>query len=296
MRCLPMMRAVVVLGISLMLGACAGLSGVGPDARELQALHDEARTALERGDRPTALYALQQARELAPEDVETLEMLLRLYRLSGDAQREASIALQLLLVDPDHVTALERLGLISLRQGRPLIAADYLRQATQLDPGRWESWSGLGVIADTNGEHELARTYYHRSLDELPGHPRVLANLGWSLILSGEPEQAEVQLRQSLSAAPDSSTTRSNLAHALALQGRYEEARAIYRDLYAPAVVANNLGQAALQRGDRAEARSFLRQAVDLHPRYYEHAARALERLEAGEMPDQPFELRVGQP
>ena len=107
----------------------------------------------------------------------------------------------------------------------------------------------------------------------VPGHPKLLANLGWSNLLAGDLTEAEKRLQQSLQADPDSLTTRSNLAFCVALQGRYEEALSLYETLYSEPVAANNVGYAALSRGDFAEARNYFDTAIEKNPSFYQKAA-----------------------
>lgn len=271
--------------------AMAGCASLPSAENRLASLQQDSRQALESGDHTSALVALREAHGLEPDNPETLELLLTLYNQLGERDNEAAAALQLLAVEPDHPQALMRMGQLSLQRGNLTVAAEHFQRATESDPEQWAAWNGLGIIADSQGHHDEAQAHFHRSLDVLPGHPRVLANLGWSLLLSGSYTEAEERLRESLEIEPASETTRSNLAYALALQGKYQQAAEHYRTLYDEHTTANNLGQAALQRGDENTARDYLRRAVQLSPRYYEKAARALEQIESGEQQPSLFTL-----
>jgi Flp pilus assembly protein TadD len=136
--------------------------------------------------------------------------------------------------------------------------------------------NGLGIIADEEQRFDEAEDYFLKALSIVPGHPKVIANLGWSKLLAGELKEAESLLKKSLQIEPDSLATRSNLAYSIALQGKYEEALALYESLYDKSVAANNVGYAALSRGDISTARSYLGDAIDLNPSYYRKAANNL--------------------
>jgi Flp pilus assembly protein TadD len=262
-----------------LLSACASHSGT-PPADRLDALNDAARRALDMGDLNNAGLILRDAYALDRRNIDTLQLMLHLHTTLDDSSSMETVALQIMQLDPDNVIAIERMGMLALRQDRLLIARDYLTRATELDPGRWSAWNALGIVTDRETRHEEARSYYLRGLALLPGHPQILANLGWSLLLEGNYEAAEQRLQASLQTLPDVVTTRSNLALSIAMQGRYDEARDHYLSLYSDAVTANNLGVAAWRRGDTEQARVFFQQAVSLSPNYYERAAENLRLLQ----------------
>jgi len=275
---------VILRGPSVLLIGCltvTGCASLSSTETRLAELRQEGSQAMQVGDHATASTALRQAYELDAENASTLELLLPLYNQMGDRNGEASIALQLLAVDPDHPRALTTMGQLALQQGNVTVAAEHLERSTESDPEQWAAWNGLGIIADSEGRHAEAQMHFHRSLRILPGHPKVLANLGWSLLLSGHYAEAEEQFRESLSIEPESKITRSNLAYALALQGNYRQAEEYYLQLYDEAITANNLGQAAVQRGETDVARAYLQRAMRLSPRYYEKAAQALQQIDS---------------
>jgi Flp pilus assembly protein TadD len=276
----PLSWTQLLLVAWLLLTGCASVSSLED---RLAGLQQEGREALESGDNTSAMVALREAYSLAPENLDTLELLLRLHNRLGERDSEVVIALQLVALQPDHARALTQLGQIALQQGNLTVADQHFARATRADPAQWAAWNGMGIIADQEGRHGEAQAHFGRSLEILPGNPRALANLGWSLLLVGRLSEAEQRLRESLEVEPEARVTRSNLAHALALQGDYQQAEQHYRMIYDAPTTANNLGYAAWQRGDLTVARGYLRDALRLSPTYYERAARTLERLEAGE-------------
>lgn len=272
-------RIVCAILLCLTLSACAS----APSALPQQRIHDlnaAARQALDMGDHGSAALMLRDAYALHNNHPDTLDLMLHLHTTMGDDSSAETVALQILQHQPDNARAVERMGNFALRQGRLFIARDYYARATELDPGLWSAWNGLGIVADEQGDHTQAQAYFLRGLALIPGHPRLLANLGWSLLLDGHYEAAETRLRASMRTAPEVAVTRSNLAMSLALQGRYDEAREHYLHLYSEAVTANNLGVAALRRGDTGRARDFFQQAVQQSPNFYERATENLRQLQ----------------
>lgn len=275
-----MTRTLTASFLSLvLLAACTTSSELTPGSRAA-GLNDAARQALDMGDLNSATIILRDAYALDSRNIDTLELMLRLHTTSDNTRSMETVGLHILQLDKDNTLALETMGVLELRQNRLFIARDYLTRVTELNPGRWSAWNALGIVADREGQHEQARSYFLRGLALIPGHPQILANLGWSLLLDGHYEAAEERLRASLETQPDASTTRSNLALGIAMQGRYEEAREHYRSLYSDAVAANNLGIAAMRRGDTERARDFFQQAVNLSPTFYERAAENLRQLQ----------------
>jgi len=112
------------------------------------------------------------------------------------------------------------------------------------------------------------------------GHPKLTADLGCSKVMPGELQEAEILLQDALKTASDVATTRSNLAFCIALQGRYDQALQIYTDLYGQSTAFNNVGYAAMLRGDKEIAGTYLQQAISSRPSFYAKAAKNLARVE----------------
>jgi Flp pilus assembly protein TadD len=266
-----------LLLIGGLLSACATVSELPSAPADLRA---EAEQALDEGDLATALSKLRQTYAFDPQNVETLRLLARLYDVSNSPADRQQVLQQIVTLDNANAFGFEQLGLLTLSSDNPTQAKTYLQIAHALEPERWMTLNGLGVIADAQELFEEAESFFNKALIIVPGHPQVIANLGWSKLLSGELEAAESLLKESLQIEPDSLTTRSNLAYSIALQGKYEEALALYESLYDKSVAANNVGYAALSRGDLRIARSYLGDAIDLNPSYYRKAVNNLSGVD----------------
>jgi Flp pilus assembly protein TadD len=270
---------VVLLLIVLLFAGCASAPHGAP-AADILTTRMEAAAALNAGDLPTALVSLRSLQARGDTSVETLKLTARLHTQTGDAEALYRVNEQIIAQDPSELQSLTLLGIAAVRRGELAIAAEYLQRAVVVDPRHWPAHNGLGVIADKEHRFADAERHFKRALEILPGHPRLIGNMGWSKLLSGQLEEAQALLEQALLLAPEEKITRSNLALSLALQGHYERARSLYTELYGEAAAANNLGYAAMVRGDDAAAAAFLRDAIHARASFYTRAANNLARVE----------------
>lgn len=261
--------AYLLIPILFLFAACTTIPGEMSDPDVLRA---QAELALDEGDLPTALVKLRRAYSEDGDNIETLRLMARFYATSNSTTEQRQVLQQLLTVDPSNAYGLEQLGLLELQAGQLNQADNYFKFALVIDSQRWMALNGLGVIADNQIRYAEAAAYFLKALAIVPGHPKLLANLGWSKLLAGDLPEAESRLQESLQAEPDSITTRSNLAFSIALQGRYQEALQLYETLYSEPVAANNVGYAALSRGDSAAARRYFDTAVKNSPSFYRKA------------------------
>lgn len=269
--------------LALLLAGCTTMPA-GTVQSEADLILAETELAMNKGDLATALVKLRRLQSIDPVNRDGLRLSARLYAQIGDTAAEQLATEQILEHDPRDVQALAWLGLSALRSGQLSVAADYLQQVVTIDPYHWQALNGLGVIADAEGRPADAQVYFRRGLAIIPGHPKLTANLGWSKVLAGELAEAEVLLQDSLKTAPDVLATRSNLAFCIALQGRYEQAMEIYTALYGEATASNNVGYAAMLRGDDKVAETFLQQAISSKPSYYAKAAKNLARIDSSSL------------
>ncbi len=175
--------------------------------------------------------------------------------------------------------ALQGRGLVALKRGDLEPAQSLLDRAVVLDPGLWRSWNALGRLRDGEKKHDAARVAYRRAIELNPKAAFLHNNLGFSLLASGEPVYAEAALKRALELDPKLEVAATNLRLALALQGRYGSALA-GADRADRAVIMNNVGYAALLRGDHEKARSLFLDAMATDPGFFGEARRNLAFLE----------------
>jgi len=280
---LPALRINSFILLVLLVTGCAAIPA-GSSQSETDSLLAQTELALNAGDLATALVKLRALQGIDPANPDGLRLSARFYAQIGDTEAQQLVTAQILEQNPHDVQALAWLGLSALRSGQLTVAAAYLQQVAAIDPFQWQALNGLGVIADAEGRSADAQFYFRQGLAVIPGHPKLTANLGWSKVLSGELQEAEVLLQDALKTAPDVLATRSNLAFCIALQGRYDQARQMYTTLYGEATALNNVGYAALLRGEREVAETYLQQAISSRPSFYAKAAENLALIESSSL------------
>jgi Flp pilus assembly protein TadD len=289
--------ASAVLAVAIVSGCATSTHQSTPAtaaSESLDQLRERAEVALEtrRAAQAKQLYGSILAQ--APDDPEALtglgeaEVLLGDYPAALDHGRkavESAGARADLAARAHHVT-----GVALLFTGRPEAAERELETAVELDPTSWRAWNALGRTRDARGAWEEARIAYERALELVPDRGAVLNNFGMSKLSAGDHDGAAALFVRALEASPDLAVAETNLRLALALGGRYQEALAGVEAEELPDAL-NNAGYAALLRGDYAQARALLLQAIDASPGFYEPARSNLRFLDSLEKRHSPEEV-----
>lgn len=159
-------------------------------------------------------------------------------------------------------------GIALAQQGKAVPAEQALASAVAADPSLWRSWNALGRVFDAQRNWERADAAYRRALEINPPAAEVYNNLGYSLLLRGRYAEAMGQFDLALRHAPGLAAAQDNLALANALQGQYERALAAVPAERTPAAM-NNIGFAAMTRGDYGTAETYLIKAVQDSSRHF---------------------------
>lgn len=236
------------------------------------------RSAEARGERDLALYLYLSA--LAHEGDRALAFwsIARVHLARGnDALAEKALEL-LLAAQPDHVDALEQLGLLALRSGRDQRATVLLQRVAETDGARWRTAEGLGVLADRRGEHSLAVDLYTKALEQAPESASILNNRGYSHLLRGDHERA---MRDLSIAAHRGQLPQAwlNLGRVYAEAGHYPSAFQAYLEVLSRAQAYFEVGSVALKHDQREVARTYLEDAIQASPVHYPAAQKKLAVL-----------------
>jgi Flp pilus assembly protein TadD len=265
---------------SLALAGCTtggpeqALGALGPMGNRAQ-LEERAATALRSGRVDQARDIYRGMLQRAPGDPALAAALAEAERLLGNddaalAQAQTVIdggAAQPAVLAQAQFTA----AAVLLVQGRSEAAEERLQRAVELDPTNWRAWNALGQARDRRQAWEVAEKAYLAALEQAADEPAVLNNYGMSQLAAGNYARAETLFARALELAPDLAIVDTNFRLALALQGRYDAALAGTAMAAAPESL-NNVGYAALMRGDYPSARAFFLQAIDASPSFYEPA------------------------
>jgi len=136
---------------------------------------------------------------------------------------------QVLAVEPQHLGALNLLGLLAHQVGRHGLAVDLIRQALALDPHQPDALCNLGEALRATGRLDEAMAIYRRALQLQPNHPEACDNLGIALAEQGHFDQAIFAHQRALQLKPDHAPAHNNLGTALVELGRFDEAIAAFR-------------------------------------------------------------------
>ena len=177
--------------------------------------------------------------------------------------------------DPNNAAACERLGLLYLESTRNDEAGALFDRSIALEPNRWRAENGLGIVADRRKDFAAAIAHYDRALAIEPKAAVVMNNRGYSRFLAGDLPGAEADLKEAIRlGARDGVWT--NLGRVQARQARYAEALETLLQEVDLANAYNLLGEAAMKRGDNAQAKRYFESAVSASPRYFEAAQKYL--------------------
>ncbi|HYD66563.1 tetratricopeptide repeat protein [Azospirillum sp.] len=189
---------------------------------------------------------------------------------AGRAAEAEALYRRLLAVAPDHVNALNNLG-IALRQlGRLEEAIAVYRRVIGLKPDFADPHYNTGVALQKLGRMEAAAQAYARAAELRPGYAQALSNLGIVLAALGRIERAVEFYREAIRAKPDHWEAYINMGGALDRLGRLAEAEAALRQALAlnprSPELLGNLGNVLKSRGQLAEAEAACRQALEFDP------------------------------
>jgi len=120
--------------------------------------------------------------------------------------------LQVLELQPDHLSALVNLGWIAQREKSWGEANEYLKRAQKLAPDNAAVWLALGLVALEQKRLEFAHAAFAQVVALDPKHARAHRLLGLTLCRKGWYSGAEEELRRSLELEPDDAGAHFNLA------------------------------------------------------------------------------------
>ena len=175
-----------------------------------------------------------------------------------------------LAADPDHVPALNTLGLALQAAGQAADALHHHARALALDPEMAETHAALGNAHRLLGRLEDAAGHYRRALALRPGYAAVHNDLAGVLHLIGRTHEAVAHYRSALAANPRDADANYNAANLLAEVGWHEDALPHYRRALevrpAFAEAHNNMANALQRLGRHGEAAAHYTAAAGIRP------------------------------
>jgi Flp pilus assembly protein TadD len=195
------------------------------------------------------------------------------YLAAGDAKQASVIYATLVTSEAPKIRlgAEQGQGLSQLILGALDAGQSQLLKVANEDPSLWRTWNALGWSYDKQRDWPAAEEAYRKAQGLSPVQHVVLNNWGMSLLAQGKPAEAAVKFRQAIELRPEFDVARNNLQLALGLQGKYREALAGSDEHQRPRAL-NNVGYAAMLRGDTEVAERYFSKSVEDNPRF-NHAA-----------------------
>jgi Flp pilus assembly protein TadD len=172
--------------------------------------------------------------------------------------------------------AMEGEGVALSLLGRSEDAVTALQVAVTQDPKSWHAWNALGTEFDRRHDWQMAEDAYGHAISSSAGSELVLNNRGFSRLSQKRVDEAIPDFVAALNKKPDFTAARNNLRLAMAMKGDYERAVA-GANATDRAAILNNVGFAAMLRGDYNEAKDLFARAMKARGDYYAMAAANLE-------------------
>jgi Flp pilus assembly protein TadD len=162
-----------------------------------------------------------------PDILERLERAEQL-KLNGNHHEALAILEELLLEDPENVSALEEIADNELSLGEYERAETAARQATALDQGSYTGFYILGFLRSRTEQWPEAIAHLRRANTLKPNNAEILRCLGWALFNGGQRAQGIVTLERALNLDIESSLTLCDLGVAYLQVQNFAKAKTLF--------------------------------------------------------------------
>jgi protein O-GlcNAc transferase len=219
----------------------------------------------------------------------TVHQALELHHQGRIAEAERLYA-AVLAVRPDHVEALQMLGVIKLARGDAVTALRLVSQAMQLRPKSPQILLNLGLVLNAMNRHQEALASFDEALKHKGRFAEALNNRGSVLIALGRSAEALDNFKRAIAIKPDYAEAFYNQGNAFKELGRHGDALKSYeraialRGNYAKA--HSNRGSLLDILGRTADALACYDRALAIEPSFAEAmlnrcgALRTLKRID----------------
>lgn len=269
----------------LLLAAASGCAPPPHDSGPPLTLADPFETALERAEqdlrrgRPeVASKGFAAALKERPADLRSRAGLAESYLAMGRGDAATAVYAGWPSGEAEAPQVTQGRGLAALLAGDTAAAEALLSRAVNADPSLWRAWNALGLLHDRSRDWDQADHCWRQALAVRPDAATVHNNRGYSLLRRGRHADAAEALRKARELDPTLGEAQGNLVLAHALDGGYDRALATVPSEALPEAL-NNVGVAALLRGDYASAEAYFLRAIQDSPRHFERAHENLRWL-----------------
>lgn len=173
---------------------------------------------------------------------------------------------------PEHLRALELMGVIAFISNQPEIAKQFFSKLYAQDPNNAHFLTSLGAAYSQTGDLQKALELFQKSLKLDSKNAETYYNIGTVLQTIGNYDDAEKYYLRALDLAPNFDATYNNLATICLEHGEIDKALQ-YLELalqFTPEDprVYNNLAQAHLAKTNYSQAFFYVQQAIKLNPKF----------------------------
>ena len=178
-----------------------------------------------------ALFAMQQAAQLLPDDAEAQYNLGNVQKEQGHLEDAVASYKRSLTLKPDFAEAFCNLGIVLRELGQVDDAVASYRLALKIRPAYPKVYSNLGLALCDLEQFDEAETSCRRALEIKPDYAEAHNNLGLALSGLGQFDQAQAGYRRALEINPDLAEAIYNLGNVLRDLGQFQEAAVNYRQV-----------------------------------------------------------------
>lgn len=164
----------------------------------------------------------------SPETMERLERAEQL-KLNGNYNQALGILEELLLEDPENVSALEEVADNELSLGEYRRAEAAARRAIALDAKSYTGHYILGFLNSRSGQWDEAAGRLRKANQLKSNNAEILRCLGWALFHAGQRAQGIVTLERALNLDQDSTLTLCDLGVAYIEVQNFPKSRALLK-------------------------------------------------------------------
>ncbi len=280
----------IAQGLQQLLNTKLAAQQPAPDNPEILTALESAITCYQKNQHQQAQQICQQILQVAPQQVDAINLLGIIAYQQGDRTAAAKYYQQVIQLQPDNPDAHNNLAILLKNQGQLQRSVFHYTQALKLNPESPEFHHNLGVVLKEVGEIEAAKFHCQQAITLKPNYAKAYMSLGNILLEQGEIKNAVAYLKKAIALNPKSAENFNQLAMAYKQQQKLTTAIKSYRQALQlkpnSAKIHNNLGNALISEDKWSDALYHLQQAIALKPDYgiaYHNLGKLL--IELGKFP-----------
>ncbi|MFZ5442484.1 MAG: tetratricopeptide repeat protein [Myxococcota bacterium] len=201
---------------------------VAHDSKDVDHL-GRAKSLVGEGDVKGGLLEARRALFTTPNDVETLTLVAKLSRRTGQQELAAEAWGRVAGLTPEDATPLiqQARAMITLKDYSGAVIAG--REAIARDSGNAEAFQVTGLAQLAMNELSGAISSFEKTIELAPNHGWAHNNLGFACLRANRNEEAVAALEKAAELLPTVAYVHNNLGVALERVGRTDEAKAAYQ-------------------------------------------------------------------